>query len=111
MPRRKQEAPKRAAAHSPGADRSTLWRMRSMEADDRPQPLRMTFLRKDEFVEQSEGSRSSRWLLQRSQRSNSTSSSSSSSSGSYDWHQSAVAKDTATASSQSRHPAQSEPSP
>ncbi|XP_044047913.1 teashirt homolog 3 isoform X2 [Siniperca chuatsi] len=43
-------------------------------------------------------------------RSNSTSSSSSCSSGSYDWHQSAVAKTLQQHPPQSRHPAQSEPS-
>ncbi|KAM9377128.1 teashirt homolog 3 [Pholidichthys leucotaenia] len=43
-------------------------------------------------------------------RSNSTSSSSSCSSGSYDWHQSAVAKTLQQHPPQSRHPAQTEPS-
>uniref|UniRef100_A0A3Q4HGS2 Teashirt zinc finger homeobox 3a n=2 Tax=Neolamprologus brichardi TaxID=32507 RepID=A0A3Q4HGS2_NEOBR len=43
-------------------------------------------------------------------RSNSTSSSSSCSSGSYDWHQTAVAKTLQQHPPQSRHPAQSEPS-
>ncbi|KAM3608739.1 uncharacterized protein V6R79_003886 [Siganus canaliculatus] len=43
-------------------------------------------------------------------RSNSTSSSSSCSSGSYDWHQSAVAKTLQQHPPQNRHPAQSEPS-
>lgn len=43
-------------------------------------------------------------------RSNSTSSSSSCSSGSYDWHQSAVAKTLQQHPPQSRHPPQSEPS-
>ncbi|XP_029379579.1 teashirt homolog 3 isoform X2 [Echeneis naucrates] len=43
-------------------------------------------------------------------RSNSTSSSSSCSSGSYDWHQSAVAKTLQQHPPQSRHPVQSEPS-
>ncbi|XP_070763296.1 teashirt homolog 3 isoform X3 [Enoplosus armatus] len=43
-------------------------------------------------------------------RSNSTSSSSSCSSGSYDWHQSAVAKTLQQHPPQSRHPGQSEPS-
>ncbi|KAF1387100.1 hypothetical protein PFLUV_G00101760 [Perca fluviatilis] len=43
-------------------------------------------------------------------RSNSTSSSSSCSSGSYDWHQSAVAKTLQQHPPQSRHPAHSEPS-
>lgn len=49
-------------------------------------------------------------LTEKPTRSNSTSSSSSCSSGSYDWHQSAVAKTLQQHPPQSRHPAHSEPS-
>ncbi|XP_034391667.1 teashirt homolog 3 isoform X2 [Cyclopterus lumpus] len=132
MPRRKQEAPQRAPAYSPEELTEHTVEDEEAEADDLPTAPQDDLPMKDEFVEKSEGPAKEQTCDQESAgaaelsgqemdseshaqtstppekpaRSNSTSSSCSS--GSYDWHQSAVAKTLQQQTPQSRHPAQSE---